>query len=132
MRVDGSVVTLGDREVASNENSPTVTDTVLKGGDLVGGAAVARAPVVRCGLTKYDHRSVQSMKCLAAKSISLSPARPHGAGLGLAGKGATGAASRIGRAGCRSRKRPCSRVNAAAVVRFGGFVASVGEQGVSG
>jgi hypothetical protein len=31
------VVTPVDREVASIENSPTVTDTVLKGGDLVGG-----------------------------------------------------------------------------------------------
>jgi hypothetical protein len=49
MRVRGSEVTLPDREAASNENSPTVTDTVLKSGDLVGGAAVARAPVVRCG-----------------------------------------------------------------------------------
>jgi hypothetical protein len=71
MRVRGREVTLPDREAASNENSPTVTDTVLKSGDLVGGAAVARAPVVRCGTTKYDHRSVQSINRLDVKRTIL-------------------------------------------------------------
>jgi hypothetical protein len=32
MRVRGSEVPLPDQEAASNENSPTVTDTVLKSG----------------------------------------------------------------------------------------------------
>jgi hypothetical protein len=59
-------VTPGDREVASIENSSTVTDTVLKGGDLVGGATVARAPVVSRRFTKYDQGSVQSLTSLSA------------------------------------------------------------------
>ena len=119
-------MTLGDREVASNENSPTVTDTVLKGGDLVGGAAVARAPVVRCGLTKYGHRSVQSIKCLATKGIVVTPAGPDGSGVRarLSPRGLFGAELRVTRALPR-RQRPAGGFTFATVVRLGERVASV-------
>ena len=92
----------------------------------MGGAAVARAPVVRCGLTKYGHRSVQSIKCLATKGIVVTPAGPDGSGVRarLSPRGLFGAELRVTRALPR-RQRPAGGFTLATVVRLGERVASV-------